>query len=88
MLTWSDTLSNLNRAFDTQGIREFESRVLFQMSSNDSAHLLDSASGQQTRSPTGRCSRARSKTGLEKFRPYGLPSDEWLEALRQRFAAR
>src|SRR5262249_31005212 len=41
-LVWCDTLTNLQRAFDRQGMRDFEMRVLFQMSANDSSFLIDS----------------------------------------------
>ena len=87
LLIWSDNLANLNRAFDNQSIREFESRVLFQMSSNDSAHLLDAPHASKL-GPNRALFSGEEQARLEKFRPYGLPSDEWLEALRVTFAAR
>ena len=40
-IVWCDTLNNLNRAVDRQGIREFDLRVLFQMSNADSSNLID-----------------------------------------------
>lgn len=42
LITWCDTAANLNRYFTHQTVREFEMRVLFQMSPTDSGHLLDS----------------------------------------------
>jgi len=84
-VVWCDTLNNLNRAVDRQGLREFEMRVLFQMSAADSSNLIDSP--------------VASKLGLhralfytedqgrvEKFRPYGSPQDAWLDEMRQRLA--
>jgi hypothetical protein len=84
-LIWCDTLNNVNRTLDRQGLREFEMRVLFQMSAADSSNLIDSP--------------LASKLGLhralfysedrgqpEKFRPYGLPSDEWLANVRELLA--
>src|SRR5262249_4178455 len=41
-LVWCDTLNNLNRSLDRQGLREFDLRVLFQMSVADSSNLMDS----------------------------------------------
>jgi hypothetical protein len=77
-ILWCDSLNNLNRVLDRQGLREFDLRVLFQISAADSSTLIDTP--------------LASKLGLhralyyseeygqpEKFRPYGLPSDEWLE---------
>jgi len=87
LLIWSDNLANLNRAFDNQAIREFESRVLFQMSSNDSAHLLDAPHASKL-GPNRALFSGEEQNRLEKFRPYGLPADDWLEALRATFAAR
>ncbi len=83
-LIWCDSLNNVNRAFDRQALREFEMKILFQMSVNDSSVLIDSP--------------AASKLGMhhalfyteergqpEKFRPYGPPSAEWLQLLKQQF---
>ena len=42
VITWVDTLNNLNRTLDRSSQREYEMRVLFQMSANDSSHLIDS----------------------------------------------
>jgi S-DNA-T family DNA segregation ATPase FtsK/SpoIIIE len=86
VLTFCDSLTNANRSLDRQGLREFEMKVLFQMSATDSGMLIDSP--------------AASKLGLhralfhseergqpEKFRPYGLPTAEWLAWVGQRLRA-
>lgn len=86
-LVWCDGLINLQRAFDRRTLREFSLRVLFQMSANDSSSLIDSP--------------AASKLGVhcalffnedlgqpEKFRPYGLPSAEWLEEVKELLAGK
>ncbi len=39
-LIWCDSVNNLNRTFDRQGTKEFENRILFQMSANDSSRPL------------------------------------------------
>ena len=87
LLVWSDTLANLNRVFDNQAIREFESRVLFQISPTDSAHLLDSPAASKL-GPNRALFASEEQNRLEKFRPYGLPSAEWLETIRQTFEGR
>jgi S-DNA-T family DNA segregation ATPase FtsK/SpoIIIE len=87
LLVWSDTLGNLNRVFDNQAIREFESRVLFQISPTDSAHLLDSPAASKL-GPNRALFASEEQNRLEKFRPYGLPSDEWLAAIRKTFEGR
>jgi DNA segregation ATPase FtsK/SpoIIIE, S-DNA-T family len=87
LVTWADTLTNLNRVFDNQSIREFESRVLFQISPTDSAHLLDSPAASKL-GPNRAYFASEEQNRLEKFRPYGLPTDEWLMTIRQRLATR
>lgn len=81
-ILWCDTLPNFNRALDRQALREFSQRVLFQMSSQDSAHLLDTPAAN-------RLDRNRALFTLddqprpEKFRPYGLPEIDWLKSLHK-----
>ena len=40
-IIWCDSVNNLNRTLDRQGMKEFENRILFQMSANDSSTLID-----------------------------------------------
>ncbi|HEV7223615.1 MAG TPA: hypothetical protein VGN42_12990, partial [Pirellulales bacterium] len=87
VLTWCDTLNNLQRTFDRQGLRELELRVLFQMSQNDSSSLIDSPVASRL-GPQRALFHSEEVGALEKFRPYGLPSDEWLDRVKERFAAR
>ena len=86
-MTWCDSLVNLNRAFDRPLLREFALRVLFQMSATDSSTLMDAP----TASKLGR-HRAlflqEEQERPEKFRPYGLPDDEWLAGVRTRLGER
>jgi energy-coupling factor transporter ATP-binding protein EcfA2 len=84
-LVWCDSYNDVNRLVDRQTLREFELRVVFQMSAADSTNLLD----------TPAASRLRSHRGLfysddlgttEKFRPYGPPSEEWLTFVERRMS--
>jgi energy-coupling factor transporter ATP-binding protein EcfA2 len=87
VLTWCDSLNNLQRAFDRQSLREFEQRVLFQMSTNDSSNLIDSPAAG--RLGPYRALYASEELGvLEKFRPYSVPTPEWLDRLRERLQGR
>ncbi|HUR53711.1 MAG TPA: hypothetical protein VMZ71_06250, partial [Gemmataceae bacterium] len=89
LIVWCDSLTNLNRAFDRAAAREFGMRVLFQMSPTDSSTLMDTPAAS-------RLGRNRALLLLEdqerpeKFRPYRVPSAEWLakaeETLRGRGA--
>ncbi len=82
-LTWCDSINNLNRATDRQSLREFELRIAFQMSVNDSSTFIDSpAAGKLGQN---RAILHSEEQGLfEKFRPYRWPSPEWLAFARER----
>ena len=83
VVVWCDNLNNMNRAIDRSGLREFEWRVLFQMSPTDSSHLIDAPTA--SRLGENRALLASEEQGKqEKFRPYGLPSAEWLKGVKER----
>ena len=87
VLTWCDTVSNLNRTLDRQGMGEFEMRVLFQMSAADSSQLIDSpAAGRLGENRAFFYSEEQGR--LEKFRPYSPPEDEDLAEFKRRFDAK
>ena len=73
-----DTYNNVNRFLSKKAFSEFEMRVLFQMSANDSANLIDSP-----KAGTLGLHRAlfynEQEGYLETFRPYALPDNEWIE---------
>ena len=83
---WCDSLNNLHRAWDRQTLREFEYRVAFQMSANDSSTLIDTPVASRLGA-----NRALLHSGeeeaLEKFRPYRWPSAAWLESVRRQLRA-
>jgi hypothetical protein len=81
-LLWCDSYNNVNRMVDRMTLREFEMRVAFQMSAADSSSLLDTPAA--TRLNVHRGLFASEDLGtLEKFRPYGVPTAEWLETVRR-----
>jgi hypothetical protein len=87
VLAWCDTLNNLLRTLDRQALREFESRVVFQMSAADSSHLIDNPIA--SRLGLHRALLVAEDQGkLEKFRPYALPDEAWLERLADCLAQR
>lgn len=78
---WCDNLNNLNRALDRQTLREFEMRVLGQMSAADSSNLIDSPIAGKL--GTHRALFYTEDQGkIEKFRPYGIPPGDWLDRLK------
>ncbi len=76
-LVWCDGHNAVTRLFDRLALREFEMRVCFQMSAADSSNLLDTPAANKL-SPN-RALLYNDETGeAEKFRPYEIPTDEWL----------
>ncbi len=86
-LVWCDSLNTLNRTFDRQTLRKFTLRVLFQMSANDSSHLIDSPLASKL-GPHVAIFQNEEEGRLEKFRPYSWPSPDWLAAVREQFQMR
>ncbi|HEV2211588.1 MAG TPA: FtsK/SpoIIIE domain-containing protein [Verrucomicrobiae bacterium] len=73
-----DTYNNVARFLSRKAVSEFEMRVLFQMSVNDSASLIDSPKAGLL--GLHRALFFNAQEGyLETFRPYALPPREWLE---------
>ncbi|MDQ3332113.1 MAG: hypothetical protein M3552_15920, partial [Planctomycetota bacterium] len=76
-----DTAAALERTLDRSSMREFDNRVLFQMSAADSSNLIDSPAA--SRLGANRALLHLDDRGTtEKFRPYGPPSDAWIKQLR------
>ncbi|SPE52921.1 Cell divisionFtsK/SpoIIIE [Verrucomicrobia bacterium] len=73
-----DSYNSVNRFLSRKALTEFEMRVLFQMSANDSASLIDNPKASTL--GLHRALLYNEQEGhLETFRPYALPSGEWIE---------
>jgi hypothetical protein len=80
-----DTYNNVNRFLSRKAFSEFEMRVLFQMSANDSASLIDNPKAGLL--GLHRALFFNAQEGyLETFRPYALPGSDWLEHAAQHLA--
>jgi len=79
-LLWCDTYNNVSRLLDRMALREFEMRVAFQMGAADSSSLLDTPAAAKLRQHRGLFASEDLGT-LEKFRPYGIPTTAWLDAV-------
>ncbi len=86
-VVWCDTVTNMNRHFTHQTLREFEMRVLFQMSPNDSGHMIDAPHASKLGSHRSLFA-SEDQNKLEKFRPYAAPGSEYLERLARRLEGR
>jgi DNA segregation ATPase FtsK/SpoIIIE, S-DNA-T family len=81
-VAWCDTVANLDRTLERSALREFEARILFQMSASDSTHLMDTP--QAAMLGRYRAILYHEDAGtIERFRPWALPD----AAIRRRLAA-
>ena len=72
VIVTTDTLTNLNRSVDRQGLREFDLRVLLQMGNNDSSNLIDSTAAAKLGLHRALLYSEEAGT-IEPFRPYSMP---------------
>ena len=85
VFAWCDTPGSVERTIDRGSMREFDNRVLFQMSANDSSNLIDNPAANKL--GMFRALVFSEEQGvMEKFRPYGLGAKEWWEFVREKFA--
>lgn len=72
VIAWCDTPTAAERTLDRASMREFDHRVLFQMSATDSSNLIDTPAAN--RLGLYRALYHSEEQGImEKFRPYGVP---------------
>ncbi len=86
-LLWCDGYNALSRALDRQALRDLEMRVLFRMNASDSSSLIDSPAASRL-SEHRAVLYDEGQGRIEKFRPYGPSSSEWLDWVRKQFLAR
>ncbi len=87
VLIWCDTYANVSRMLDRRAMQDFELRVLFQMNANDSSSLMDSP--EAAKLGVHRAILYDEGQGVaEKFRPYGLPSAEFLTRVKKQLEKR
>ena len=87
VIVWADTLATIERTFDRQSTREFDYRVLFQMSAADSSNLIDSPIANQLGYHRA-LFHSEEKGILEKFRPYAPVDSDFLDRVKVQFSAR
>lgn len=87
VIAWADTAVSVDRTIERGLTREFDHRILMQMSANDSSLLIDSPAANKL--GFHRAIAFSEEQGvMEKFRPYALPTGEWLEFVRNALASR
>jgi S-DNA-T family DNA segregation ATPase FtsK/SpoIIIE len=77
-----DSYNNVMRFLSRKAVSEFEMRVVFQMSANDSASLIESPQANDL--GLHRAILFNGQEGwTETFRPYALPETDWIAAAGQ-----
>jgi hypothetical protein len=87
VLAWIDTSVSIDRTLDRTAMREFDNRVLFQMSAADSSTLIDSPAANKLGFYRA-LSFSEEQGTMEKFRPYALPDTAWLDHVTTSLAKR
>jgi hypothetical protein len=82
-----DTFNNVNRSLNRKALSEFEMRVVFQMSANDSASLIDSPKASNLGLHRALYYNEQAGT-LETFRPYAAPDRAWIAQAAEQLAKR
>jgi S-DNA-T family DNA segregation ATPase FtsK/SpoIIIE len=86
-LLWCDSYNNIVRFLDRQSLRDFDMRVLFQMNATDSSSLMDTPEASRLGIHVA-IFYDESQGRMEKFRPYGLPSNDWLAWVKKQLSAK
>jgi hypothetical protein len=82
LLVWCDSQNNINRRMSAQTVREFEMRIVFQMSLQDSLALIDSPMAAKL-GPYRALFVSDDEGRLDKFKPFALPKVEWIQSLKR-----
>lgn len=75
LITGCDRAASLEQVFDRRAMREFDHRVLFQMSATDSAQIIDGSDAAEL-GPCRALLCREDRGTVTRFRPYGALSDE------------
>ncbi len=86
-LIWCDSYNNVARWFERQALNDLELRVLFQMSATDSSNLMDTPAASNLGVHRA-IFYSDEKGEFEKFRPYGVPENEWLDWVHSQLQSR
>ena len=82
VLLTCDGYNNVGRFLNRKAVSEFETRVLFQMSANDSASLIDSPKASVLGMNRAVCYNDQVGS-MEVFRPYATPDSQWFDHVRE-----
>ncbi len=81
-LVWADTHATFDRCFERNMLREFDHRLLLQLSAADSSNLMD-ANDAAVLGPNRALLFSEERGVKEKCLPYRVPRVDWLAGLRK-----
>ena len=81
-IIWADAPITVERTLDRGSMRQFDHRILFQMSAADSSNLIDSPIANRLGANRALLYSEEHGT-FEKFRPYDVPDEAWLAFLME-----
>jgi hypothetical protein len=87
VMTWVDTVASVERTLERTSMREFDNRILFQMSATDSSTLIDSPAANKLGFHRA-LAYSEEQGVIEKFRTYAIPDDAWLRQVKSLLASR
>ena len=87
VIAWSDSLASIQRALPRRALKDFDRRILFQMSASDSMEIIDDEAASRLGLHTA-LSVSLMDGSLEKFRPFALPEPGFIEGLGAQLASR
>ncbi|MBB6428338.1 FtsK/SpoIIIE domain-containing protein [Algisphaera agarilytica] len=78
LIVVADRAASIEPVFDRRALREFDNRVMFQMSATDSAQIIDSSEANDL-GPYRALLYREDRGTITRFRPYGMPSEDDLK---------
>jgi len=89
VIAWCDSYGNAGRVLERRTMREFGMRVGASMSVDDSQAFLDDAVASKIDKPHRAIFSEEERPGqLDKFRPYSIPTSEYVEQVGHTLRAR
>ena len=85
---WCNTYANLERVLSRRDIAGFDMRVALQMGVDASSSLLDSPAANKLGRHRALFYSEEDIGIMEKFRPYQLPTVEWLRYVGEQLSGR
>lgn len=86
-VVWCDSLASAQRGLSRRSMRDFDARILFQMSASDSGELIDDDGASRLGLHTAILS-VLSEGRREKFRPFAIPDQGFLDLVATTLGAR